>query len=152
MHIHHIHIQHTYTVSYYIVHAHYEWYLYCIYPSICLSLYPSIHSSVRPSIRPCMCVLCVYFLCIMSMYLHIILHCISMRVCFDCILCMYTVYVPRYYTLYVYCVCMICMIFMMCALWHPFVYLQVCLPSFHVYFVCILRMYAGYVFWYVYYI
>ena len=92
------------TLYMYTMYIHYVWYLYYIY----------IHLS-DPSIHLCMCVLCVYFVWILCMYLGIIL--------FICVV-------------YVYGLCTLCMV---CILLYPFVHLLARL-SMHVYFLCILYM------------
>ena len=73
----------------------YEYYVYmpcmvfilyiCIY--MYLYIYISICASVRPFIHPCMCVLCVYFLFTLCMYLGVTMM-YALCVSYLCILCM----------------------------------------------------------------
>ena len=102
------------------VYLYYVWILYilcrCIqYMSICLSIHPFI------------CAVCVYYVCILGMYLGVIQY-----VCCVCIQCMHNIY--GIYN--VICICL-----SVCPSIHPSIH--PCLCAFCVYSICILCMYLG---------
>ena len=65
----------------------------------------SICASVRPFVHPCMCVLCVYFVCTLCMYLDVTVM-YALCVSYLCILCMVGILLCIYI-----CVCWVCTIY-----------------------------------------
>ena len=80
-----------------------------------------VHLSIHFSVHPYMCILCLYFVWILRMYLGIILYCM---LCVLCILCRCTVI---YIYIHVLCISI-------CLSVHP------CLCALCVYYICMLGM------------
>ena len=107
-----------------------------------LYIYMSICASVRPFVHPCMCVLCVYFVFTLCMYLGVTMM-YALFVSYLCILCMVGV------LLYVYiCVCLlyisICLFILQCmyfvfilCICDRCVYRHILIYRYYIYHICL---------------